>query len=92
MGNKDTINALLKLAYFEPCFTDEYGNQVIDYLVIDTLSAGDNLLTYSADEIKTIIMKNFTIDFALGEIIMCARRLQSKQYINIINADLGMKN
>jgi hypothetical protein len=85
MEDKNTLNSLSRLAYFEPNFEDEYGNQVLDYLVIDSLSVGENLFHYSSSEIKKNIKDSFTIDFALGEIISSAKRLLRKGYVEIIN-------
>ncbi len=72
----------VKLAYFNPNCKDEYGNQVIDYLILDCLASFGQLHVEVSD-IKGSIKRNFLSDFEDAEIIAAGRRLKTKGLIDI---------
>jgi len=88
MSKKPKIEQIFwKLAHFKPLITDDFGNQILDYLVLDALSTFGVLLSPDPKEIKNYIKELFLVDFEESEIIDAARRLEKKEYIEIIEAD-----
>jgi hypothetical protein len=75
---------LFRLAHFDPTFTDEYGNQVIDYLVLDALATYGPLITVTASEVKEHIKRVFKLDFAEEEINSSAKRLGQRRMASYI--------
>ena len=73
-----------RLAHFDPTFTDEYGNQVIDYLVLDALAAYGPLLVVTASEVKEYIKRLFKLDCAEEEINASAKRLGRRNMVGCI--------
>jgi len=72
--------AIFRLAYFDPSCRDEYGNQVIDYLVLDSLATYKQLIV-TASEIRDHIKRIFSLDFEESEINASGRRLSQKEMI-----------
>lgn len=70
-----------KLAHFDPTYKDDYGYQVIDYLVLDALAMYGPLLSVTSTEVKAHIKKYFLVDFEDYEINSSAERLSSKGVI-----------
>ncbi len=75
-------NIFLKLAYFNPNFSDKFGNQIIDYLVLDSLSSHGPLLSQSPSDVSDYIKKTFKLNFEEVEITAAARRLGKKGLID----------
>ena len=86
-NNDDIKKALFKLAHFNPTYKDEYGNQIIDYLVLDALSNYEPLLRVEPFDLKRIIKNQFKLDFEESEIVNCAKRLGSKGIIEYKEAE-----
>jgi len=66
--------AVLRLAQFDPSCEDEYGNQVLDYLVLDALASYGELQV-SDSEVKAAIKSSFKLDFDVTEIRASGRKL-----------------
>ena len=81
-NDSDLKQVMRKLAYFKPSAQDEYGHQVIDYLVLDALS-GYNVISVTAPEICQYIKNSFKLDFDEAEINSSARRLSSKRLVEL---------
>jgi len=84
-------DAIFRLAHFDPTFTDEYGNQVIDYLALDALVTYGPLIVVTASEVKEHIKSVFKLDFAEEEINISAKRLGRRNMINYIEVKRGEK-
>jgi hypothetical protein len=69
--------AIFRLAHFDPTCRDEYGNQVIDYLVLDSLATFGRL-TVTALEIGENIKRCYRLDFEEPEINVSGKRLGQK--------------
>ena len=67
-----TKQAIWKLAHFEPSSTDDYGNQVLDYLILDALATYGPLLSVTPNQIQEHIKKVFLLDFDQAEIVAAA--------------------
>lgn len=78
--SRDVKHAMFRLAHFDPTCRDEYGNQVVDYLVLDSL-ATYGLLPVTAMEIKQTIKSSFRLDFEEPEIDSAGKRLHHKGLI-----------
>jgi len=72
--------AIFRLAHFDPTCRDEYGNQVIDYLVLDSLATYEQS-TVTALEIKENIKMCFRLNFQEPEINASGKRLCQKEMI-----------
>lgn len=72
--------AIFRLAHFDPTCRDEYGNQVVDYLVLDSLATYGRLKV-TALEIRENIKKCFRLDFEEPEINASGKRLGQKGII-----------
>lgn len=89
VGNSSGLNiaeirqAIFKLAHFDPTCKDEYGNQVIDYLVLDSLATYGRLVV-TALEIKENIKSVLHLDFQEAEINEATRRLAQKGMLDIV--------
>jgi hypothetical protein len=79
----DIRASLFKLAHFEPSCTDDYGNQLLDYLVLDALATYGPLIQVDPINIREHIQKNFFLDFDETEIASTGKRLYAKHYINL---------
>lgn len=84
-------DAIFRLAHFDPTFTDEYGNQVIDYLALDALATYGPLIVVTASEVKEHIKSVFKLDFAEEEINISAKRLGRRNMVNYIKVKRGEK-
>ena len=81
--SEDQINQIIfRLAHFNPSCQDEYGNQAIDYLVLDSLATFGPLLKVTAYQLKENIKKVFRLDFEEAEINAAGERLKKKNMIN----------
>ncbi len=87
----ETKEMAFRLAHFDPTFTDEYGNQVMDYLVLDTLATYGPLLVVTASEAKERIKKVFKLDFAEEEINASLKRLGRRNMVSGIEVKRGEK-
>ena len=87
LRNMEINQILWKLAHFEPATTDDYGNQVLDYLVLDALSTYGPLLHASPEEIKEYIKELFLVDFEVVEIVTAASRLEIKDFAELIKPE-----
>lgn len=76
-----------KLAHFDPTCQDDYGYQVIDYLVLDALAVFGPLLVVTSREIKENIQKSFHVVFEEAEINASAKRLGNRGLIEYIEPD-----
>lgn len=75
--------AVLRLAQFDPSCEDEYGNQVLDYLVLDALASYGELQV-SGSEIKAAIKSSFKLDFDVVEIRASGRKLADAGMIRFV--------
>jgi len=80
MNADDLKTAVFRLAHFDPSSTDQYGNQIIDYLVLDCL-ATYGLLRPTPGDIRSHIKRVFILEFEEAEIISSAKRLHRKEMI-----------
>ena len=85
-NDSDLKQVMHKLAYFNPSAQDEYGHQVIDYLVLDALS-GYGVISVTAPRICQYIKDSFKLDFDEAEINASARRLSSKGLVELSQAE-----
>lgn len=83
--------SIIKLAYFNPTVEDEYCNQVIDYLVLDSLANYGPLLQVTASQVKKSIKDIFHLDFEDDEINASAKRLGLKGMIKYDEGTLDEK-
>lgn len=81
MPEANEKDILLKLAFFNPDFSDKFGNQIIDYLVLDSLSARGPLLSQIPPDIKAYIKEVFKLDFEEAEITAAGKRLGRRKLI-----------
>jgi len=75
--------AVLRLAQFDPSCEDEYGNQVLDYLVLDALASYGELQV-SGSEIRAAIKSSFKLDFDVAEIRASGRKLADAGMIRFV--------
>ena len=75
----DTIG---RLAQFDPYCKDEYGNKIIDYLVLDALAIHGPLMKVPIVDVMTSIKKSFLISFEIQEIDASAKRLEARRMLN----------
>ncbi len=83
---------MFRLGHFDPSHQDSYGNQVLDYLVLDSLSMYGSVLQVTADEVRRAIKKTYLLDFDEAEINAAAKRLSAKHMINFIAGDRLIKH
>ena len=83
--------SIIKLAYFNPTVKDDYCNQVIDYLVLDSLANYGPLLQVTASQVKISIKDIFHLDFEDDEINASAKRLGLKGMIKYDEGTLDEK-
>ena len=80
--NDSTMNSVLvKLAHFNPTYVDEYGHQVLDYLLLDTLANYDTLFKATPSGVRSVIQEIFKLEFDETEIVMSVRRLARKSIV-----------
>ena len=91
MSENEAKEAILRLSHFDPTFVDEYGNQVIDYLVLDALASYGPLIVVTASEVRECIKSRFLLDFADEEINASAKRLAQTNMVNPIEVPRGEK-
>lgn len=78
---KETI---FRLAHFNPSAQDDYGNQLLDYFVLDSLATGGGpLLKISAEQINADLKRRFHLDFEVPEIINAGKRLAGRKMITL---------
>jgi hypothetical protein len=87
--NKNAV--FWKLAHFEPYCTDEYGHQILDYLVLDALSTYGTLLPASPSEIQEYIHDYYLTSFEETEILNICIDLQKKGLITCIDDRVSPK-
>ncbi|MFN6946569.1 MAG: hypothetical protein ACK4ND_16600 [Cytophagaceae bacterium] len=76
IDEQELKESIARLSHFLPSSKDDYGNQFLDYIVLDSMSDfGMTIVT--TKEIKQTIKKNLLIDFEEDEIIGSAKRLAS---------------
>lgn len=78
---KETI---IRLAHFDPVYTDDYGCKILDYLILDALSSFGELLVSTSLEVKDYIKKCYKLNFEEAEIKESCRRLSSKGMVEYI--------
>ena len=78
-------DAIGRLASFSPSTTDDYGHQLIDYIILDCASDFGNTVV-SPKDVRKNISDKLLIEFAEDEIIASAKRLVSKKLVKIIDA------
>ncbi len=76
----DVKQAICRLAHFNPTCQDEYGNQVLDYLVLDSLAALGGLKATAVD-VKRHLKGTFHLDFEEPEINASGKRLGGRNLI-----------
>lgn len=85
---KGNIDIISKLSSFEPFYKDSIGNQLIDYLVLDSLL--DNKKNYiEINKIENYIKKMYNIKFELTEIKYSIRNLKNKEMVEFITDAKG---
>lgn len=77
----------LRLAHFNPDFKDKFGNQILDYLLLDSLSSCGPLIMQSVSDIAVYIRNAFGLEFEDAEIIASGRRLAQKEIIEINDSE-----
>ena len=75
-----TKQAIFRLAHFDPTCRDEYGHEVVDYLVLDSLATYGQLIVTALD-IRENIKRSFHLDFEESEINASGKRLGQKGMI-----------
>ena len=83
---KKELNQFLpffKLAHFNPNANDNYGYQLIEYLVLDALTTYGPLIEVKTFDIKDYIKKRYLVDFDEYEIENAGERLLTKKRFNI---------
>lgn len=75
---REISETLARLAQFDPTCKDEYGNQVIDYLVLDALAIQGPLMKVIISDVMSIIKDTFHLSFEIQEIDVSARRLEAR--------------
>ena len=75
--------ALFKLAFFEPNLKDDSNNHILDYLVLDCLSAYSPMYDCGLDEISKYIKTTFSVEFDEAEILAASNRLEKKEFLFI---------
>lgn len=83
LNEKDLVSSISRLSYFSPTTTDDYGNQIIDYLLLDSLSDFESTII-TPKEVKNNINNNLLVTFEEDEIVSSARRLAQKKLIKVI--------
>lgn len=73
-------DALLRLALFDPKFSDECGHEATDYIVLQALAPQGQLVVTPRD-IRVTIKKLFLLDYEETEIEAAARRLAAKELL-----------
>ena len=91
MFDEKIKQSIIKLAYFNPTVKDDYCNQVIDYLVLDSLANYGPLLQVTASQVKISIKDIFHLDFEDDEINASAKRLGLKGMIKYDEGTLDEK-
>lgn len=86
VDEQELKESIARLAHFSPTTKDDYGNQFLDYIVLDALS-DFGTVTVSPKEIKAAIKKNLLLDFEEDEIIGSAKRLVGKKMIKLLDQD-----
>jgi len=82
----DIKAAISRLASFSPSTTDDYGHQLVDYIILDCAADFGNTIV-SPTDVKKAISNKLLLDFAEDEIIAAAKRLVSKKLVKIIEAN-----
>ena len=82
--SEELKQTVLRLSHFNPTVRDEYGNQVIDYLVLNSLASYGAMFKVSVSKIKKHIKNTFHLDFEKEEIIASGKRLFRKDMIKYI--------
>jgi len=78
----DLTKELFKLAHFDPTAEDEYGNQIIDHLILEYLAEID-LFENTPLKISSGIKDIYELDFDDEEIIAAGKRLEKEGKIKI---------
>ena len=84
MESNNERKIFLRLANFNPNFKDKFGNQILDYLVLDALSSAGSIITQTIREISTYIKNTYKIDFHDFEIIASGKRLAQNGIIELV--------
>jgi len=87
----DLAVPISRLAQFSPSSPDEYGHQILDYIVLDCCGDFD-LNLVSPKELKIAIKQNLKVDFEQDEIISSARRLSIKGLMTLIEPTKRTEN
>lgn len=86
IDEQELKESIARLSHFSPSTKDDYGNQFLDYIVLDSMSDyGTTVVT--PKEIKQTIKKNLLIDFEEDEIIGSAKRLAIKKMIKLLESE-----
>ena len=90
-GNQDfdIKDSIIRLAHFDPVYTDDYGCKILDYLILDALSSFGELLVSTSFEVKDYIKKCYKLKFEEAEINESCRRLSSKGKVEYIEKKKG---
>jgi hypothetical protein len=78
---------MFRLGHFDPSHKDTYGNQVLDYLVLDSLSTYGSAFRVTANDVRKTIKKTYLLDFEEVEINTAAKRLRDKKMLNLFTGD-----
>lgn len=80
---EEIASAIARLSHFSPKTTDDYGYQLLDYLVLDfALDHGTNIV--SVRDIKFEIKGKMLVDFEEDEIVNAASRLERNKLLKVI--------
>ncbi|MFI0606700.1 MAG: hypothetical protein ACH37Z_02275 [Anaerolineae bacterium] len=79
--------AILGLSHFDPSCEDDYGNQALDYLVLNATAAFGPLLLVEALQVKHHIKQTFRLEFEEAEINKAAFRLGQRNMLSYTSSE-----
>ncbi len=84
MENPQDKTVLWRLAHFEPNCIDDYGNQLLEYLILDGLSTFGPNLPVPTSHLKDYIKTTYHLNFEIEEINNSCFLLEKKFFVEII--------
>lgn len=86
LDNAELKQSIARLSHFSPNSSDDYGHQVLDYILLDAM-ADNGTVPSSAKDLKNRIKENIYLDFEEDELVQAGKRLQSKSLITLIEGE-----
>jgi hypothetical protein len=84
---RDVKELMVRLGHFDPSSRDSYGNQVLDYLILDSLAAFGSMLKVTTKEVKDAIRKTYLLEFDEAEISVAGKRLSDKKMLVLFTGE-----